>query len=318
MTPTRRTMLAGMGAAVGAAVLPQRSWARTAKHALPIGLEVYTVGAQLLKDFDGTLAAIAAAGYREIEIPSLYGRSVADWQAALKQHGLVCDSMHIVATGFGPDMPSLETNPEAVLGQARDMGVSYIPCGLPPMPLAKRPTLDDLKKDLPGAFERFFASMTVDDWRWVADFLNKKGVLAKARGLTLAYHNHSAEFRPGSGTSGFDELVRLLDPALVTMELDCGWAIAGGRDPAALLKAHPGRFELLHLKDLQWPAEATYINKMQAADIGKGVVDWPALLTAASKAGVRHVYVEQEPPYTRPQLDIAADAYRYLAAVPRR
>ena len=316
MIPTRRSLLTGIGAIAGAALLPCQAWA--GKRDIAIGLEVYTVGGELLKDFDGTLAAIAAAGYREIEIPSLYGRSVPVWQAALKQHGLVCDSMHIAATGFGPDMASLENKPEEVLGQARDMGVTYIPCGLPPMPIAKRPTLDDLKKDFGGAFERFFASMTVADWRWVADFLNEKGVLAKARGLTLAYHNHSAEFRPGDGTTGFDELMRLLDPKLVTMELDCGWAIAGGRDPVALLNAHPGRFELLHLKDLHRPAEATYVNKMEAADIGAGVVDWPALLAAARKAGVRHTYVEQEPPYTRSPLAIAADAYRYLAAVPRR
>jgi sugar phosphate isomerase/epimerase len=316
--PTRRDVLAGAAIAGAALCTPELAFAHTPALPFPIGLEIYTVGAELMKDFDGTLDAVAAAGYVEIEIPSLYGRTIAQWRAALEKRGLRCDSAHVAATGFGPDMESLENKPDSVLGQMRDLGVRYVPCGLPPMPMAKRPTLDQLKVDLVGSFKRFFASLTLEDWRWIADFMNEKGALAKARGLTLAYHNHATEFRPMDGSSGFDELLRRLDPSVVTIELDCGWAFAGGRDPVQLLRDHPTHFQLLHLKDLNRPTTLTY-EGMNAADIGKGMTDWPALLGAAAKAGVKYAYVEQEPPYKSPPLEIVASAQRFLAGVtPRR
>jgi sugar phosphate isomerase/epimerase len=316
--PSRRNVLAGAAVAGAALCAPELAFARAATLPFPIGLEIYTVGAELLKNFDGTLDAVAAAGYVEIEIPSLYGRTVAQWRAALAKRGLRCNSAHVAATGFGPDMASLENKPDTVLGEMRDLGVRYVPCGLPPMPLAKRPTLDQLKVDLVGSFKRFFASLTLDDWRWIADFMNEKGALAKARGLTLAYHNHATEFRPIGDSSGFDELLHRLDPSVVTIELDCGWVYAGGRDPIKLLHEHPRHFQLLHLKDLNRPAKVTY-EGMDAADIGKGMTDWPALLGAAAKAGVAYAYVEQEPPYKTPPLEIVAAARRFLAGVtPRR
>ena len=46
----------------------------------------------------------------------------------------------------------------------------------------------------------------------------------------------------------YDVLLAGTDPALVTMQIDIGWTYIAGVDPIALFKAHPGRFELWHIK----------------------------------------------------------------------
>ncbi|MGJ3626815.1 hypothetical protein AB5I41_07925 [Sphingomonas sp. MMS24-JH45] len=56
-------------------------------------------------------------------------------------------------------------------------------------------------------------------------------------------------------------------------------------------------------------------SRIDPAEIGKGMIDWPVLLAAARDAGVEDYFVEQEAPYTRPVLDTLRDNYHFLAAV---
>jgi sugar phosphate isomerase/epimerase len=84
------------------------------------------------------------------------------------------------------------------------------------------------------------------------------------------------------------------DPRCVTLELDCGWAIAAGQDPPKMLRRYPGRFSMLHIKDLKPAPARTDPDKRISTEIGSGMVDFHALFKAAEASGVRHYFVEQE------------------------
>ena len=52
-----------------------------------------------------------------------------------------------------------------------------------------------------------------------------------------------------------------------------------------------------------------------AIGVGSGTLDWAKILPAARAAGVRHFYVEQEPPFTMPRIEAARKSYAFLSAL---
>jgi sugar phosphate isomerase/epimerase len=143
--------------------------------------------------------------------------------------------------------------------------------------------------------------------------LNERGAALQREGLSLSYHNHDLEFIPVAGTRGWDVLMAELDPQLVSFELDVAWLVAGGQDPVAFVKGLAGRVRLLHVKDLQAPREPREALKMESTEVGSGVIDWNRLLPAAHRAGVRHFYVEQEPPFKIDRFDAVARSFAFLS-----
>jgi sugar phosphate isomerase/epimerase len=155
--------------------------------------------------------------------------------------------------------------------------------------------------------------MAADDWRRLGAQLNDKGAALKREGLQLGYHNHNVELtKIGSGTA-LDLLLENTDPALVCFEMDVGWVAAGGGDPIRLLRAHPHRFRLMHIKDLKASTVPNNALRMDPADVGSGSLDWKAILPVGYDAGVRYYYVEQEPPFAKPRLQAARNDYEFLA-----
>jgi sugar phosphate isomerase/epimerase len=102
----------------------------------------------------------------------------------------------------------------------------------------------------------------------------------------------------------------------VQFEMDVGWVVAGGVDPIALMKAHPGRFRMMHVKDVAKGVEPNFAFKVQTTSVGDGVIDWKRLLPAAYAAGVSEYFVEHEPPFTRPVLEMLRESFVNLAAMP--
>src|SRR3546814_10532471 len=103
--------------------------------------------------------------------------------------------------------------------------------------------------------------MTADDWKRYAETLNKTAAALKPHGLRIAHHNHNLEFNPVGDTTGFDLIVEHTDPALVAFEIDTGWVAAAGHDPIATLKRYPGRFRLIHMKDIASETVPNYAFK---------------------------------------------------------
>jgi sugar phosphate isomerase/epimerase len=279
---------------------------------LPVGLQLYTLGGDLKADLDGQLGQVAKIGYRTVEMAGYLGRTPQELRAAFDKAGLTCPSSHVQGRRGGPD-PSLE-DLDRLIADAHVIGIKHIV--LPSSPVPDRPEL----KQKPGEETRVFRdrmadAITADDWKATADLLNAKGKVLKAAGLTMGYHNHNIEFAPKGETNGLEILLKYTDPALVPFEMDVGWVVAAGHDPFALLKAHPGRFRQMHVKDVKASTKANFAFQQDPADIGSGIIDWKRLLPAAYAHGVRDFFVEQEAPFDKPRLESVRIDFDYLNAL---
>ena len=280
-----------------------------ARHKLPLGIQLYTLGPDIAKDLDGALRALSTIGYRQVELAGMLGKTAAEFRAALDRAGLTAPSAHIPAKGregsFQGDLDKLKADLNTLGVTTAVMPSLFIPdrFGAPAANEAGAAYLN-----------RATAGMTADDWKMNADYLNLKGKALKPAGIQVAYHNHNFEFAPLGSTHGLEILMTNTDPALVTFEVDIGWVAAAGMDPYVWLAKHKGRVKLMHVKDLK-AGPGNYQLKMDPVEVGAGSLDWKRLLPAAHAAGVRNFLVEQEPPFTRPRIEAAKLSYDYLARV---
>ena len=272
-------MTAASAAAIGA--ISTRSL--FADEAAPqIGLQLYSVRADLPKDFAGTLKRVAAIGYREVEAAGFYNHSASDVKQLMADAGLHCVSAHY-------SLADLLKSTDAIIAYAKTLGLEYVVCSAP---WAENPA--HLENYPGGSWQGILHAMTLDDWKWNADQFNRMGRRMHQAGLKFGYHNHTMEFRSESGSTGYSILLEETDPRFVTFELDCGWAAAAGQDPAKLLRKYPGRFAMLHLKDLKPAPAGTEPSDRISTEIGSGTVNFKPLFEAAKASGVRHYFVEQE------------------------
>jgi sugar phosphate isomerase/epimerase len=241
----------------------------------PVGIQLYTVRTLMARDFDGTLAALAGIGYREVEFAGYFGRTPAQVRSALRQNGLAAPSTHIA-------LPADDQAWQRTLDDAKAIGHRWVTIAWLDAPMRRTP----------------------DDWARVADRFNHLGTRAKQAGLRLAYHNHDFEFTRVGDTTLFDTLLSRTDPALVDLEMDVYWVTKASADALAIIRKHPGRFPLLHLKD------ATAAPERRMVDVGAGTIDFPAIL-AADRATLKHAFVEHDEPAD--PLASARASYGYLS-----
>lgn len=245
--------------------------------ALPLAAQLYTVRDDCARDFEATLRAVARMGYRAVEFAGLHGLTPQATRGLAESLGLRGISSHF---GFN----RLETEPDTVIGEARALGIPLIAC--PSVP-------EDRRRDAAG-------------WRHAARTLDAAGAKLRAAGLQLCYHNHSFEFEIFDGKPGLAHLYDTTSPENVHAELDVYWVRKGGDDPVKWIERLKGRCSALHLKDMS--ADGGF------AEVGHGSIDFPAVLRAAEKSGVRAFIVEQDV-CTRPPLESLAMSLEYLRKV---
>jgi sugar phosphate isomerase/epimerase len=309
MTVSRRDLLlAGMFLALQAHGAPAAKSFFRGKQ-IPIGLQLYTVGDDMKRDFAGTLSAISAIGYRSVEPAGLLDHTPAEWRKTLDRLQLKCPSIHVSpkAQKTGLSLADIDALAEA----AHTLGIGTIVC-----PSFNLPDSFSLQpqpgESMATMLARLGASMSADDWKTNADFLNQKGAALKKLGLQFAYHNHNIEFTPVGETTGFALLVNGTDPNVVSFEMDAGWVAAAGIDPAALLSRYPHRFTAMHVKDIKAGTKPNFALQLDPCEVGTGTIDWKTLLPKAYAANVHQFYVEQEPPYSKPPLESIAVSFKYL------
>jgi sugar phosphate isomerase/epimerase len=302
MNSSRREFLLRTGSALAASSFALGHTSRLFANPLgkPIGLQLYTVSEQLKNDYDGTLRQIAAIGYREVELAGVFAKKPAEIKSSLQAAGLHCGSVHIGMDGMEEAVPL-----------AIELGAKYV---ISSVTLPKLPS--SAKFDL-KAFMAQMAALTLGDYKSMAQRCNEMGEQAKKAGLQFGYHNHNFEFKPFPGGIGYDELLRGTDPGLVKFELDCGWMVAAGHDPAAYIAKYPNRYRLLHIKDFQPTATPSVgldeSSRPKPAELGRGHIDYRPIFAAAKKSEVEWFYVEQEPPFTSmPALEAIRVNYDYL------
>ena len=268
----RRTFLEILTAA---AVLPrQLSWAADEHRIEKIGLQLYTVRDQMKADFDGTIAKVASIGYKEVEFAGYFGRTPEQVRAVIDRNGLTSPSCHVEYGVLSDKWPS-------VIESSKVIGQSYIVCPWIPEEIRKQP----------------------DGWKRAIDTFNHAGEISKKSGIQFAYHNHWFEFLPVNGKLPYDMLLEQCDPDLVKMELDLCWITVAGADPLTYFNRYPGRFPLVHVKDMKKLPKVSASGGQDFGDslkdmtaVGSGIIDWKRIFGQSEKAGIKHYIVEHDKP----------------------
>lgn len=300
---------------VGAAALPVRAATffgnnRGRGGPLP-GVQLYPLSDAVSKDMDATFARLAAMGYHVVETSGFHGKRPQDLKAAADRAGLTIVSAHVQPQlRLAPtDHLLTDTDVGALAADLHALGVRQAVMPLMLLPDNAVPAMDEQAF---AALIRAVSAFKVADWQRCAAFLNQRGEALRREGIALFYHNHNMEFAPVEGTTGWDVLLRETDPALVGFELDVGWAAAAGRDPVEVLRSHPGRVRMLHVKDVSPVTKPNFIGQQVSAPVGKGVIHWTELLHLARAQGVTGYFVEQEPPFATNAFDAMAQSIAYL------
>ena len=268
---------------------------------VPLGLQLCSVRELLPKDYEGTLKQLGAIGFREVESAGYYNHSAAQVKQAMSDAGL-----HLVSAHYGSD--DLHQKLDEIIAFNKELGVSYIICSFPGFKDPSR-----VKGLTPKQRSTAF---NLQDWRWNAEQFNTIGAKVSAAGLKFGYHNHTMEFHKTDGVVPYDELLRLTDPAHVTMEMDCGWVTVGGANPVEYLRKYPTRISMLHVKDFKnITPDSSIENVPTIVELGQGTIDYRPIFQQAAKSGVvKHCFVEQEGYNVPPMegLKIDADYMRKL------
>jgi sugar phosphate isomerase/epimerase len=286
-------------------------------HLNKIGLQLFSIPKLLEKDFAGTMKMIADIGYKEVElfgpypfstdeakerwkkiVPSVgfsgsgfFGLSIKEVKKILGDNGLSSPSMHT-------DLSSLQNNMEQLAEGAHELGAMYV--------------------ILPS----YETQPNLDAYKRLADKFNDIGAHAQKLGIRFAFHNHGNGLKEMEGKIPLELIIEQTDPKSVYLQMDIYWTTAGGIDPSTLLDKYPGRYRLIHLKDMTKQARFSgdggdpkqWIELWPfMADAGSGVLDLKKIITHAKKSGVEHFILERD---MVPDPDVAlVKSYKYLSQI---
>jgi sugar phosphate isomerase/epimerase len=274
--------LAALASAAGCVLRSPNAAQGEAAPGMIYGVQLYMIRRQAQQDFAGILKAIHAIGYSQIELFAMaYNRPAGELLGMIEDAGLGADSGHFDYSDFEPKIE-----------YAHQLGLKYMVC--PMVPREQWGSLDGFRK--------------------AAENFNRWAVKIHQAGMQFVFHNHNYEFKPLEGSSGFDEIMRLTDPALVKLEMDVYWVMQGGRDPFEFLKQHKDRIQLFHMKD-RFAGAATGYQLDESAqhftELGRGTIAWRALLKQAHRQGIRYAFVDQDET-EGPVLESLKVSYDYL------
>lgn len=290
--------LAGVTSAILLTAVPAMAQSANESHmGIPIdkiGLVSFTIRSQLGEDARTTLQAVTACGVKSIEFsspkldegaPSFAGVEVPALKAFSEEFGFTVPSL-------GVNGADLTERLDIVVDAAKTLGASYV----------RISGVEEVAGEAPEAYYSRLASA-----------LNEAGAALKAEGITLAYHNHDAEFEKlADGRSGYDILLAEVKPEAAAFELDLYWAVNGAADPLKLIQENPGRFPLYHVKDAMRVTE-NGVESVTMTTVGQGFIDFQPIFDLDDISGVQHYFIENDRPLPD-GVTSACEGYTYLAS----
>ena len=283
---TRRSFIRQSSLAAGALLMPRTNLFASKQL---IGLQLYTLRNEIFKsakagateeaaNIKTILEKVAAIGYTSVEAfgfnaGKYFGLSVEDFANIIKQNNLKSPSGHYSLDAYL--LKGDEDSLKMIIDAAKIMGHDFVTV----------PFLGDgLRK-------------SADDYKQLSEKLNKAGEVVKGAGLKLAYHNHNFEFKDwGNGQIGFHIMLQETDPKLVSFEMDMYWVTRAGVKPEDLIKAHPGRFKMWHIKDMETKKDpSTDLSQEQAfTEVGTGIINYKEIFKLKKLSGMEYFFVEQD------------------------
>jgi sugar phosphate isomerase/epimerase len=244
---------------------------------LNLAVQLYTLREGCERNFAAAVKDVARIGYRAVETAG-YGnlKTAAQARKALDDAGLSVAGMHV-------PIEACEASIGRVLDDADAMGTNVVIV----------PWLDESKRQ------------SAADWRRVGERLSRFADAANPRGIELAYHNHSFEFKKFEGRTAMEILFDSASPK-VKAELDVYWLAHGGEDPVAFIERFGKRTIALHLKDMARGAERRF------APVGSGILDFAAITEAGQRVGVKYAAVEQDDCYGQSPLEAIRVSFENL------
>jgi len=257
-----------------------------------LGLQVWSLRETAKTDLPGSLDLIKKYGITEIEANGAPPVPIEEYAKLIQDRGLNAIGAH-----FGYDM--LTKDLDTAVKNAKVLGLKYAATAWIP---------HDNK-----------VGITAEQAHQAAKDFNRAGEAFRAAGIKFGWHAHGFEFVPlasEGGKTAFDIIVAETKPENLVLEMDVFWVFHAGQDPVKLLQKYPGRWELMHVKDIRKGA-VTGLSTGHAAPVdnvavGMGQIDWPAVLKAAEENGTKHFFIEDETPTP---LVCIPDSLKYLRAL---
>ncbi len=246
------------------------------------GIILNTVRHEMEEDYQACLERLVDMGYTYIE-GGVYGESTAAYGKYLKGLGLV----PLLA---GSSMANLQKNMFSFIRDAHTLEHPFLTCYWP--------WLSDAK------------NLTYDECMLTAERLNEMGKLFKKEGLRFTWHNHDKEFAPVGEKTAFDLLMENTDQDWVGVQMDLYWVHKGNHDPIDLFKKYPGRFDLVHVKDMDTSAEQAITC------VGAGKIDFQEIFSHAELAGIQYATVEHERTEKGEGIPCAQSSIDHLKQIP--
>lgn len=211
------------------------------------------------------LEALKAMGYDAVEpwLPA-YQDSASDFRAMLDNVGLDCYGFHMPLDG-------LINEPNKYIDIAQTLGASLL---IPPyVPPEERGT-------------------DADYWMQLGEHLATGSQNCEPHGLNVAWHNHDFEFVAlADGSYPIDHIMGAGDN--FGLEIDCGWIVRAGADPAEILAKYADRILAIQPKDTA-PIGTKEDDGWTAT--GDGIIDWAALVPLFKATKADHIVTEHDNP----------------------
>jgi sugar phosphate isomerase/epimerase len=243
----------------------------------PIGLQLYSLRAQFAKEVPATLDQVRGFGIKYVELAGTYKLAPEKFKEQLDAKGLKPISGHFAFEQFRDRV-------EDVARDAKTLGLQYVGCAWIPHG---------------DSFNEATCREAIKVFNQAGEALNKHG-------LKFFYHTHGYEFQPHNHGTLFDLMMAETKPEFVRYQMDVFWIVHPGQDPVKLLEKYASRFELMHVKDMKKGTPTGLLTgKSDVANdvtLGTGVMNWPAILKAARKAGVKWYFIEDESPVSVEQI----------------
>jgi sugar phosphate isomerase/epimerase len=251
---------------------------------IPVGIQLYTLRDETSLDFIGTLKKVADIGFQVVEFAGYGDIPAKEMKKVLDDLGLRASSSHV---GFPfLELEKLKSQLAFQIEYNKEIGSEYIVT--PYAPLDKITSMSELQPFL-------------DAFRYIGEECHHQG-------MKYAYHNHQFEFNKIGDKYILDYIFEAIGPDLLQAELDLYWVKKAGLDPKSCLKQYKGRCPLVHIKDM------TADERGYFAEVGRGIINYPAIFEIAEAIGIKYYLVEQDQ-CERPPLESVKMSMDYLKSL---